>query len=51
MSKHANRRRFLQLATAVGSALLSACVYGRDKADGAGCSGKRVVILGAVSPG
>jgi len=46
MSKHANRRRFLQFAAAVGSGLLSARVYGQDAAGG-GCDGKRVVVLGA----
>lgn len=40
MSKHPNRRKFLQLATGIGAGLLPAA------AGAQGCGGKRVVVLG-----
>ena len=47
MSRHGNRRRFLQSLTAAGLGLLSARAYGQNAAAGGGCDGNRVVILGA----
>jgi monoamine oxidase len=45
MSKHGNRRRFLQSFTAAGLGFLPARAYGQSASEG--CDGKRVVILGA----